>query len=127
MERHVNDHTGEGDGELRPHGAGALREIEQQRRLWEMVAQSAGKFDDYFPARVMATLHEPGYQDEWLRGLLGAFRKVILVATILAGLLVVHNIALQWEARRDLNAAEITLAIPPITIQSSLEHLDFGL
>jgi hypothetical protein len=102
-------------------------ELEEHRRLRDMVADSTGRFDDYFPARVLHRLHTKLHGDEWIRELLGAFRKVALVATILTGVLVTHNVISQWEARRDLNAVEITLAIPPATIQSSLEHLDFGL
>ncbi|HEY3296707.1 MAG TPA: hypothetical protein VGL38_14850 [bacterium] len=103
------------------------RNAGEERRLWMLLAGSAGTFDTYFPARVMARLHSRQPEDEWIAGLLVAFRRVALVATILTGLLVSYNIVTQWEARRDLNAVEITLAIPPATIQSSLDHMDFGL
>jgi hypothetical protein len=124
MERHKDEYREERD---RARAAESQHELEQQRRMWELLADSRDRFGDYFPTRVMAALHAEGYHEEWISGLLGAFRKVVVVATIAAGLLVVHNIAMNWEARRDLNAAEMTLAIPPATIQSSLDHLDFGL
>jgi hypothetical protein len=102
-------------------------ELERHRRLRELLASSAGRFDGFFSARVLNRIHARLHNDEWINGLFGAFRKVALVATILTGLLVTHNVVSQWEARQHLNAMEITLAIPPATIQSSLDHLDFGL
>ena len=102
-------------------------ELEQHRRLQGLLAESAGQYDAFFAARVVNRIHARLHDDEWIAGLLGAFRKVAVVAIILTGLLLAHNVASQWEARRDLNIVEMTLAIPPVTIQSSLDQLNFGL
>jgi hypothetical protein len=102
-------------------------ELDRHRHLWDLLLDSAEHFDDYFSVRVLNKIRTRLHSDQWINDLLGAFRKVALVATILTGLLVSHNVVSQWEARRNLSTVEITLAIPPATIQSSLEHLDFGL
>jgi anti-sigma factor RsiW len=127
------------DGDLPADAAQRLRqqimnsdelkaELDQQSRLRRLVSESAGTFDQYFPDRVMARLHTLGRTDDlWGMALFGAFRRIVVVALLLMIVLVSYNISTQWQHRADANAVEMTLAIPPATISSSLDFMDFGL
>lgn len=126
--RYLSGELAAGDAralEARLAASAELRaELERQRRLRQLVAESAGQFDPYFATRVLGRVRAQPSGDAWLAGLWQAFRRTALAATVLAGLLVGYNIAVQWEERTDKNAVELSLAIPPTTVASSLDYLD---
>lgn len=128
-----------GDGDLSPaerraveariaQSAGLQHMVEKHERLRCLVRQGGGRFDGFFAARVMARLRELSPAAEaWMAELRLAFRRVVVVGFALAGMLIVHNVAVQWHLRDSRSVVELTLSIPPATIETSLEYLDFGL
>jgi hypothetical protein len=103
------------------------QEIERHRRFQQLLTDSAERFDDFFATRVLARLHASAREDEWTYGLLRVFRRVAVAAVVLAGIFIAHNIVTQTNDLKTKSTVEAALAIPPATIASSIDYLDYWL
>jgi hypothetical protein len=95
-------------------------------RLARLLAEHAGCFDAYFPTRVLARVRALPPEAAWFFGLDQIFRRVAIVGAIAVGVLLAYNVTVNYQSPRGGNAIEIALAIPPATVATSIQYLDFS-
>jgi hypothetical protein len=98
------------------------RDITTDERLCELLKTNTDSFDPFFTTRVMARVYMlTAEQEAWVTNLWKMFRRVAATAALFMGILVAHNIAVQWEYRTDSNAVEMIMGIPPATLSTTIQ------
>ncbi|MBU0691337.1 hypothetical protein KKG66_05265 [bacterium] len=101
-------------------------EFESLRMLHQIVADSAGSFAPYFATRVMARLHSStSLKPDFTSALNLLFKRFAAAAALMIISFASYNIVTQWEYRQVSTPLEMALALPPATVDSSINYLDF--
>lgn len=96
------------------------------RGLQQLVAESSGSFEPYFATRVMARLSASAMlKPDFATALSILFKRFAVAAALMIVSFASYNIVTQWEYRQVSSPLEMALALPPATIDSSINYLDF--
>lgn len=101
-------------------------EFSGMRGLQQLVAESSGSFEPYFATRVMARLSASAMlKPDFATALSILFKRFAVAAALMIVSFASYNIVTQWEYRQVSSPLEMALALPPATIDSSINYLDF--